>query len=68
MSADQHSVCPKCYPFTDPINNEEQPEELRENFEVYIKDNDLHFDYSGDCWECGYHFADHIITPMTGLV
>lgn len=79
MSADSHTVCPKCHPWLlDYRNNngviDHAAEEfgiardVRENIEYYIEANEhglfLIFLYRADCWECSWHFEHKFSKKM----
>lgn len=71
MSADGHTVCPKCHPdlltYTDhngvidcSAEDLGYERDVRENYEFSFKADDgqivLVVDYRADCWECGWHY------------
>lgn len=71
MSADGHTVCPKCHPDLVTYDGhggviDHAAEELgygrdvRENYEFFLRTTDgqvgLAVVYRADCWECGWHW------------
>lgn len=76
MSADSHSVCPKCHPdligrpgvtdnFADDLGYYRG---VRENYEYYILDGDkLVSEYSANCWDCDFTFEVKHVDQIPGL-
>lgn len=80
MSADSHTVCPKCHPEVlervgvMPTIGEELglPEDVREYYEYYMQNlipegPRLVCEYSADCWTCGWHFEITHTDSLIGL-
>lgn len=83
MSADSHTVCPKCHPdlvgwcssaYPGNPATDHAAEELgydrsvRENVEYYLKGGThLVFSYDASCWDCGWHWGFEHEEPIPGL-
>lgn len=69
MSADSHTVCPKCSPEALQTDGPLYPSgPVRENYQTYINVTDgllvLHHEYRADCWDCGWHFETELTAPI----